>query len=63
MLRDELWPDTVVSYEHGTEYRLNKLPLLGAPRRVPCFVETLPRLGYRFIDPVVKPGEGRSERR
>jgi DNA-binding winged helix-turn-helix (wHTH) protein len=57
MLREKLWPDTVVGYEHGLNTAVNKLrELLGDSARSPRFVETLPRLGYRFIAPVVKPG-------
>ena len=57
-LREKLWPDTVVGYEHGLNTAINKLrDLLGDSARNPRFVETLPRLGYRFIAPVVKPGK------
>src|SRR6266478_9311538 len=57
-LREKLWPDTVVGYEHGLNTAVNKLrDLLGDSARNPRFVETLPRLGYRFIAPVVKPGK------
>jgi TolB-like protein len=56
-LREKLWPDTVVVYEHGLNTALNKLrDLLGDSARSPRFVETLPRLGYRFIAPVIKSG-------
>lgn len=55
-LREKLWPDTVVGYEHGLNTAVNKLrDLLGDSARSPRFVETLPRLGYRFIAPVSKP--------
>ncbi len=58
MLRERLWPDTHVGYEHGLNTAVNKLrDLLGDSARSPRFVETLPRLGYRFIAPVVKPGK------
>ena len=57
-LRERLWPDTVVGYEHGLNTAINKLrDLLGDSARSPRFVETLPRLGYRFIAPVVNPGK------
>src|SRR5258706_10694840 len=56
MLRERLWPDTYVAYEHGLNTAVNKLRgLLGDSPRSPRFVETLPRLGYRFIAPVIKP--------
>jgi TolB-like protein/DNA-binding winged helix-turn-helix (wHTH) protein len=55
-LRERLWPDTVVGYEHGLNTAINKLrDLLGDSSRSPRFVETLPRLGYRFIAPVLNP--------
>lgn len=58
MLRERLWPDTVVSYDHGLNTAVNKLrDLLGDSARSPRFIETLPRLGYRFIGPVLKPGK------
>lgn len=58
MLRERLWPDTVVEYEHGLNTAINKLrDLLGDSARSPRFVETLPRLGYRFISPVVQSGK------
>jgi TolB-like protein len=57
-LRERLWPDTYVGYEHGLNTAVNKLrDLLGDSARSPRFVETLPRLGYRFIAPVVQTGE------
>jgi TolB-like protein len=56
-LREKLWPDTVVGYEHGLNTAVNKLrDLLGDSARSPRFIETLPRVGYRFIAPVGKPG-------
>src|SRR5260370_12508859 len=56
MVRERLWPDTYVAYEHGLNTAVNKLrDLLGDSARSPRFVETLPRLGYRFIAPVMKP--------
>jgi TolB-like protein len=58
MLRERLWPDTVVGYEHGLNTAVNKLrDLLGDSAQNPRFIETLPRLGYRFLAPVVNPGK------
>jgi TolB-like protein len=52
-LREKLWPDTVVGYEHGLNTAVNKLrELLSDSAKNPRFVETLPRVGYRFIAPV-----------
>jgi TolB-like protein len=57
-LREKLWPDTIVSYEHGLNTAVNKLrDLLSDSSRSPRFIETLPRLGYRFIAPVIGPGQ------
>jgi DNA-binding winged helix-turn-helix (wHTH) protein len=52
-LSERLWPDTHVGYEHGLNTAVNKLRvLLGDSAQSPKFVETLPRIGYRFIAPV-----------
>lgn len=52
-----LWPDTHVGYDHGLNTAVNKLrDLLGDSAQNPRFVETLARLGYRFIAPVFGPG-------
>jgi DNA-binding winged helix-turn-helix (wHTH) protein len=55
-LRERLWPNTVVGYDHGLNTAVNKLrDLLGDSARSPRFVETLPRIGYRFIASVTPP--------
>ena len=55
-LRERLWPNTHVGYEHGLNTAINKLrELLGDSAQSPRFVETVPRRGYRFIAPVTKP--------
>jgi TolB-like protein/Flp pilus assembly protein TadD len=55
-LRERLWPDTHVGYDHSLNTAINKLrDLLGDSAQSPRFVETVPRMGYRFIAPVVKP--------
>ena len=57
-LSERLWPDTHVEYQHGLNTAVNKLRgLLGDSAQSPRFVETLPRLGYRFIAPVIDPGK------
>jgi TolB-like protein len=61
LLRERLWPDTHVGYEHSLNTAINKLrELLGDSAQSPRFVETLPRVGYRFIAPVTKPGRASS---
>lgn len=56
-LQRRLWPaDTVVEFDTNLNAAVRKLR--GALRdsaETPCFVETVPRRGYRFIAPVVHP--------
>lgn len=53
-LRDRLWPkDTFVDFESGLNTAANRLRLaLSDSAEHPRYVETLPRVGYRFIEPV-----------
>jgi Tol biopolymer transport system component len=55
-LRQEVWPgDTFVDFDHGLNTAVTKIrTALGDSTDSPRFVETLPRLGYRFIGPVDK---------
>lgn len=54
-LHEKLWPDTHVRYDQNLNTAVNKLrDMLGDTARSPRFIETLPRLGYRFIAPVLK---------
>lgn len=51
----KLWPDTHVRYDQNLNTAVNKLrDMLGDSAQSPRFIETLPRLGYRFIAPVLK---------
>src|ERR1700731_5059564 len=63
MLRERLWPDTVVGYEHGLITAINKLrDLLGDSARSPRFVETLPSARDSFLFALMHPGkEGGTE--
>jgi TolB-like protein len=55
-LREKLWPDTHVGYDHSLNTAVNTLrELLGDTAQNPRYIETLPRLGYRFIAPIVRP--------
>lgn len=55
-LRKKLWPDTHVGYEHSLNTAVNTLrDLLGDSAHNPRYIETLPRLGYRFISPISLP--------
>lgn len=60
-LRERLWPDTHVGYDQNLNTAVNKLrDLLGDSAQSSRFIETLPRLGYRFIAPVVNPARASS---
>jgi TolB-like protein/Tfp pilus assembly protein PilF len=60
-LREKLWPDTHVGYDQNLNTAVNKLrELLGDSAQSSRFIETLPRLGYRFIAPVVIPSRSSS---
>ena len=50
-LRHALWPDgTHVDFERGINFCLNQVrTALRDPARASHFVETLPRIGYRFV--------------
>src|SRR6266436_4248889 len=62
-LRQRLWPsDTFVDFEHSLNSAVKKLRLaLGDPAEAPVFIETLPRRGYRFLQPVEAVIENRSQ--
>jgi Tol biopolymer transport system component/DNA-binding winged helix-turn-helix (wHTH) protein len=52
-LRQRLWGDTFVDFDHGLNAVINRLrDTLGDSADTPRFIETLPRRGYRFIAPV-----------
>ena len=58
-LRARLWPAyTFVDFEHGLNTAVKKLrATLGDSPENPRYIETLPRVGYRFIAPVETDGE------
>jgi len=53
-LRQQLWPSSVyVDFDHGLNNAIARLrEALSESASSPQFIETLPRLGYRFIYPV-----------
>jgi DNA-binding winged helix-turn-helix (wHTH) protein len=52
-LCEKLWPDTYVAFEHSLNTAVNKLrSVLGDGAQSPRYIETRPRLGYRFVAPV-----------
>lgn len=50
-IKTRLWPsDTFVDFDHGLNTAMKKLrAVLGDAAEQPRFIETVPRLGYRFI--------------
>jgi DNA-binding winged helix-turn-helix (wHTH) protein len=50
-LRTRLWPDgTFVDFEHSLNAAIKRLrAVLGDDAKSPRFIETLPRIGYRWI--------------
>src|SRR5262245_28802872 len=53
-LHQRLWPsDTFVDFEHGLNTSIKELrAVLDDSASEPKYIETLPKLGYRFIFPV-----------
>ena len=58
-IRQALWPaDTFVDFEHAVNTAMRKLrQALEDSAEVPRFVETLPKIGYRFVAPIQWIGE------
>jgi DNA-binding winged helix-turn-helix (wHTH) protein/Tfp pilus assembly protein PilF len=56
-LRAKIWPSTVyVDFDHGLNNAINRLRhALEDSAEAPRFIETLPRVGYRFIHAIDKP--------
>ncbi len=49
-IREQLWRDTHVDFDHGVHAALNRLrTTLGDNGKQPRFIETVPTIGYRFI--------------
>jgi DNA-binding winged helix-turn-helix (wHTH) protein/Tol biopolymer transport system component len=53
-LRQRLWPsDVFIDFDHGLNKSIQKLrDALGDSADSPRYIETIPRIGYRFIAPV-----------
>ena len=49
-IRERLWPDTHVDFDHSVHAALNRLrAILGDNGKQPRFIETIPTVGYRFL--------------
>jgi DNA-binding winged helix-turn-helix (wHTH) protein len=56
-----LWPDRNVDFGHGLDVVVSRLrTVLGDKGPSPRYIETVPRSGYRFIEPVTERPEGPS---
>ena len=59
-----LWPDTTVDFDHSLDVVVSRLrTVLGDKGSPPRYIETMPRKGYRFIEPVTGKPEARPARR
>ncbi len=57
-LRQQLWPQTVIDFDHGLNKAINKIrDVLGDSASHPRFVETVARRGYRFLADVTVIGD------
>ena len=63
-IRQKLWPaDTFVDFEHGLNTSIKKLrQALCDSATEPRYIETIPRLGYRFIAPVEATVEAKAKK-
>src|SRR6516162_2212099 len=59
-LRAALWPsDTYVDFDHGLNNAINRLrTVLNDRTDSPAYIETLPKVGYRFLGSVQVKGNG-----
>ena len=52
-----LWPDRNVDFHHSLDVVVSRLrTVLGDKGASPRYIETVPRKGYRFLEPVTTPG-------
>ena len=58
-IRRRLWPDSNVEFDHSLDVVVSRLrTVLGDRSPSPRYIETVPRRGYRFIEPVTVRPEG-----
>jgi len=59
-IRTRLWPDTTVDFDHSLDVALNRLrAVLDDSAKEPAFIETVPRVGYRFVAVFAAPPSAR----
>ena len=59
-----LWPDRNVDFHHSLDVVVSRLrTVLGDKGASPRYIETVPRKGYRFIEPVTAKPEARRANR
>jgi DNA-binding winged helix-turn-helix (wHTH) protein len=59
-----LWPDRNVDFDHSLDVVVSRLrTVLGDKGSSPRYIETVPRKGYRFIEPVTVKPEARPAKR
>ena len=59
-IRRSLWPDSTVEFDHSLDVVLSRLrAVLGDRSPGPRYIETVPRKGYRFVEPVIAGPESR----
>jgi len=52
-IRCALWPDSHVDFEHSLDVLMNRLRItLGDDRKSARYIQTVPKKGYRFVEPV-----------
>jgi DNA-binding winged helix-turn-helix (wHTH) protein len=59
-IEHRLWPDRTVGFDHSLDVVVSRLrTVLGDKGPTPRFIETVPRRGYRLIEPVTTRSEAR----
>jgi DNA-binding winged helix-turn-helix (wHTH) protein len=59
-IEHRLWPDTNVNFHHSLDVVVSRLrTVLGDKGASPRYIETVPRKGYRFMEPVTVRSEAR----
>ena len=59
-IEHRLWPDRNVGFHHSLDVVVNRLrTVLGDKGASPRYIETVPRKGYRFIEPVTTTPDAR----